>query len=43
MDLVEKTTDNGILRRKVEEVRRKLMDGEGLSGPMTNAGAIRRF
>lgn len=38
MDLLVKTTDNGILRHKVEDVRRQLMDGEGLSGPMTNAG-----
>jgi type IV pilus assembly protein PilC len=38
MDMVERTTDNHILRRHVEEVRRKLMDGEGLSGPMTAAG-----
>ena len=32
MDMVERTTDNHILRRRVEDVRRKLMDGEGLSG-----------
>ncbi len=38
MDLLVRTTDNGILRRNVEDVRRQLMDGEGLSGPMTNAG-----
>ena len=38
MDLVVRTTDNYILRRHVEDVRRKLMDGEGLSGPMTKAG-----
>ncbi len=38
MDMVERTTDNHILRRKVEEVRRKLMDGEGLSVPMAAAG-----
>ena len=38
MDLLVKTTDNGILRRNVEDVRRQLMDGAGLSGPMTNAG-----
>jgi type IV pilus assembly protein PilC len=38
MDMVVKTTDNGILRGHVEDVRRQLMDGEGLSGPMTAAG-----
>jgi type IV pilus assembly protein PilC len=38
MDLLVRTTDNGILRRNVEDVRRQLMDGEGLSGPMTKAG-----
>ena len=38
MDMVVKTTDNTILRRHVEDVRRQLMDGEGLSAPMTKAG-----
>ncbi len=38
MDMVVKTTDNGILRGHVEDVRRQLMDGEGLSGPMAAAG-----
>jgi type IV pilus assembly protein PilC len=38
MDMVVKTTDNGILRGHVEDVRRRLMDGEGLSGPMAAAG-----
>lgn len=38
MDMVVKTTDNGILRRHVEDVRRHLMDGEGLSAPMASAG-----
>lgn len=38
MDMVVKTTDNTILRRNVEDVRRQLMDGEGLSAPMTKAG-----
>jgi type IV pilus assembly protein PilC len=38
MDMVVKTTENGILRRSVEDVRRQLMDGEGLSAPMANAG-----
>ena len=38
MDMVVRTTDNTILRRHVEDVRRHLMDGEGLSAPMTNAG-----
>ncbi len=38
MDMVVKTTDNTILRRSVEDVRRQLMDGEGLSAPMTKAG-----
>jgi type IV pilus assembly protein PilC len=38
MDMVERTTDNHILRGRVEDVRRKLMDGEGLSAPMAAAG-----
>jgi type IV pilus assembly protein PilC len=38
MDMVVKTTDNTILRSHVEDVRRQLMDGEGLSAPMTKAG-----
>lgn len=38
MDMVVKTTDNSVLRRAVEGVRQRLMDGEGLSGPMANAG-----
>lgn len=38
MDMVVKTTDNTILRRNVEDVRRQLMDGEGLSAPMAKAG-----
>lgn len=38
MDMAVRTTDNHILRRHVEDVRRKLMDGEGLSGPMAAAG-----
>jgi type IV pilus assembly protein PilC len=38
MDLMVRTTDNGILRRHVEGVRQRLMDGEGLSAPMQAAG-----
>lgn len=38
MDQVVRTTDNSVLRGKVDEVRRRLMDGEGLSGPMAAAG-----
>lgn len=38
MDMLVKTTDNSLLRAKMEDVRRQLMDGEGLSGPMTRAG-----
>jgi type IV pilus assembly protein PilC len=38
MDMVVKTTDNSVLRRAVEGVSRQLMDGAGLSGPMTQAG-----
>ncbi len=38
MDMVVKTTDNGVLRRAMEDVRRQLIDGEGLAGPMAKAG-----
>jgi type IV pilus assembly protein PilC len=38
MDQVVRTTDNSVLRRKVDDVRRRLLDGEGLSGPMAAAG-----
>ena len=38
MDMLVRTTENGILRKHVEDVRRQLMDGEGLSAPMTKAG-----
>src|SRR6185295_16113984 len=37
MDMVVATTDNTYLRRSVEGVRKQLMDGEGLSGPMARA------
>ena len=37
MDMLVKTTDNSILREKVETVRRDLIDGDGLSGPMARA------
>lgn len=40
MNLVVRTTDNGILQRSVEGVRQRLMDGDGLSGPMTSAGCF---
>lgn len=38
MDMVVKTTDNSVLRGKVEGVRQALLDGNGLSGPMQAAG-----
>ncbi len=38
MDLMVKTTDNSVLRRAVEGVARRLMDGEGLAAPMAGAG-----
>ena len=38
MDMVVKTTDNHILRRHAGELRRRLLDGEGLSGPMAAEG-----
>lgn len=38
MELVVKTTENSVLRGKVEGVRQQLIDGEGLSGPMSKAG-----
>jgi type IV pilus assembly protein PilC len=38
MDLVVRTTDNSVLRDRVTDVRRRLLDGEGLSGPMSRAG-----
>jgi type IV pilus assembly protein PilC len=34
MEMVVRTTDNTILRAKTDAVRRALLDGEGLSGPM---------
>ncbi len=37
MDMVVKTTDNSILARSVAGVRQRLLDGEGLSGPMEKA------
>jgi type IV pilus assembly protein PilC len=38
MDMVVKTTDNTYLRRSVEDVRRRLIHGDGLAGPMAQAG-----
>jgi type IV pilus assembly protein PilC len=38
MDQVVRSTDNSVLRERVDEVRRRLLDGEGLSGPMAAAG-----
>jgi type IV pilus assembly protein PilC len=38
MEMVVKTTDNTILRRSTDDVKRQLLDGEGLSGPMARAG-----
>jgi type IV pilus assembly protein PilC len=40
MDMLVKTTDNSVLRRRVELVRQRLMDGEGLAGPMTQAACF---
>jgi type IV pilus assembly protein PilC len=40
MEMLVKTTDNGILRRKVDQVRQQLIDGDGLSGPMARAGCF---
>jgi type IV pilus assembly protein PilC len=40
MDMLVKTTDNGILRAKVDQVRQSLIDGDGLSGPMARAGCF---
>lgn len=40
MDLIVRTTENSVLRRKVDGVRRKLLDGEGLSAPMAQAGCF---
>ena len=40
--MMVRTTDNGILRRHVEDVRRQLMDGEGLSGADGDAPAATR-
>lgn len=37
MDMLVKTTDNSVLREKVDVVRRDLIDGDGLSGPMARA------
>ncbi len=37
MDMLVKTTDNTILQERVAGVRQKLIDGEGLSGPMADA------
>jgi len=38
MDMVVRTTDNSVLRKHVQGVRHRLLDGEGLSGPMARAG-----
>jgi len=40
MDMLVKTTDNSVLRSKIEIVRRDLIDGDGLSGPMGRAGCF---
>jgi type IV pilus assembly protein PilC len=37
MEQVVRTTDNSVLRERVDEVRRRLLDGEGLSEPMAAA------
>jgi type IV pilus assembly protein PilC len=38
MEMLVKTTDNSILREKVDQVRVQLIDGDGLSGPLGRAG-----
>jgi type IV pilus assembly protein PilC len=38
MELVVRTTDNSVLRKEVEGVQQRLLDGEGLSAPMQSAG-----
>jgi type IV pilus assembly protein PilC len=38
MDQMVRSTDNSVLRGKVDDVRRRLLDGEGLSAPMAAAG-----
>ena len=40
MDMLVKTTDNSILQERVDVVRRDLIDGDGLSGPMSRAGCF---
>jgi type IV pilus assembly protein PilC len=40
MEMLVKTTDNSILRGKVDQVRQQLIDGDGLSGPMGRAGCF---
>jgi type IV pilus assembly protein PilC len=40
MDMLVKTTDNGVLRGKVNVVRQQLIDGEGLSAPMGRVGCF---
>jgi len=43
MELVVRTTDNSVLRREVEAVQQRLLDGEGLSGPMQAEGRYPRM
>ncbi|HEY8172036.1 MAG TPA: type II secretion system F family protein [Dehalococcoidia bacterium] len=38
VDMVVRTTENSVLRERTSEVRRRLLDGEGLAGPMQAAG-----
>jgi type IV pilus assembly protein PilC len=40
MEMLVKTTDNGVLREKVDQVRQQLIDGDGLSGPMARVGCF---
>jgi len=40
MDMLVRTTDNSVLRARVEGVRRRLIDGEGLSQPMADAACF---
>jgi type IV pilus assembly protein PilC len=40
MDMLVKTTENSILRDKVSIVRQRLIDGEGLAGPMDEVGCF---
>jgi type IV pilus assembly protein PilC len=38
MDMVVRGTQNSVLRERTDDVRRQLLDGEGLAGPIQRAG-----